>query len=118
MDELNYFVHDQGIPQPLAIRLRAFFRNTQHMLRARRYDELLSKMSTSLWAETSYLVARRSLQTVQYLADPSVEPEFLLASARRAQRTELWGALWGGAFGGALALVAPLWGARHLVRLG
>jgi len=81
MDELNFFLYDQGIPLALAVRLRAFFRNTQYMLRARRYEELLSKMSTSLWGETSYVVAKRSLHRVPYLADPRVEPEFLLAIA-------------------------------------
>ena len=48
MDELNFFVKDQGIPEELGVRLRAYFRNTLYLVRAKRYDQLLTKMSTRL----------------------------------------------------------------------
>ena len=83
MDELNYFAKDQGIPKDLAVRLRGFFRNSSHLIRAKKYDDLLSRMSTSLWGETSYAVAKRTLRTVYYLAHPDLEPEFLLSISIR-----------------------------------
>ena len=52
-------------------------------MRAQRNDQLLSRMSNSLWGETSYVVAKRSLQRIYYLAHPDVEPEFLLTIATR-----------------------------------
>jgi hypothetical protein len=81
MDQLNYFVGDQGVPDDLAIRLRGFFRNSQHLIRSWRNDSLLSKLSKSLWGETSHFVAKRSLSQVAYLCDPDLEPDFLLAVA-------------------------------------
>ena len=42
-------------------------------------------MSSSLWGETSYLLARKALSKVPYLCNPSIEPEFLLAIAIKLQ---------------------------------
>ena len=36
MDELNYFCRAERIPPSLAVRLRAYTQNTQHLLRSRR----------------------------------------------------------------------------------
>ena len=69
----------ERMPGELRIRLRAFFRNSRHLIRAKKQDAILSKMSTSLWGETSYFVAKRSLSQVPYLSGGDVEPEFLLS---------------------------------------
>ena len=70
----------ESMPSELRVRLRGFFRNSRHMIHIGKQDAILRKMSTSLWGETCYLVAKRSLSQVPYLvASPDVEPEFLLA---------------------------------------
>jgi hypothetical protein len=86
MDQLNSFVDEQGIPLELASRLRAFFRNSRHLILTRQYDSLLRRMSTSLWGETSYILAKRSFAQVPYLSDTRVEPEYLLAVAVKFKR--------------------------------
>ena len=43
MDELNFFARDQRLPNELQVKLRSYFRNTLHMIRARRYESLLQK---------------------------------------------------------------------------
>ena len=48
MDELNLFCRDQNIPQDLTVKLRGYFRNTIHLIRSKRYEVLLQKMSTRL----------------------------------------------------------------------
>ena len=77
MDELNFFVYDQGMPTDLSVKLRTYFRNTLHLHRARRYERLLLEMSTRLRGDASYNMAKRSLRAVSYLSDPDLEPEFL-----------------------------------------
>ena len=47
LDELNYFCSDQSMPNELTVKLRGYFRNTIHLTRARRYEALLPKMSTT-----------------------------------------------------------------------
>ena len=53
MDELNYFCNDKKIHQDLAVRLRTYFSQTQHLLRAKRYDTLMDKMSNRLRGDTA-----------------------------------------------------------------
>ena len=77
MDELNIFVDDQGMPLDLAVKLRSYFRNTLHLVRAKRYEHLLLEMSTKLRGDASYMMAKRQLASVPYLHENSVEPEFL-----------------------------------------
>ena len=83
MDELNFFVKDQGIPDELGIRLRAYFRNTLYLVRAKRYDQLLTKMSTRLRGDSSFQLASRRMRQVPYFAHPDLEPEFLCHLATR-----------------------------------
>ena len=63
--QLNCFIAEQGVPIDLAMRLRRFFRNSRYLIRAKRYDQLRHQMSSSLWGETSYLLARKSLSKVR-----------------------------------------------------
>ena len=44
MDELNFYVSDQRVPEHLSIKLRQYFRNTLYLVRAKRYEALLGKM--------------------------------------------------------------------------
>ena len=83
MDELNFFVKDQGIPEELGVRLRAYFRNTLYLVRAKRYDQLLTKMSTRLRGDSSFQLASRRMRQVPYFAHPDLEPEFLCHLATR-----------------------------------
>ena len=77
MDELNYFCNDKKIHQDLAVRLRTYFSQTQHLLRAKRYDTLMDKMSNRLRGDTALVVAKKVLGRVYYFGDPEIEPDFL-----------------------------------------
>lgn len=77
MDELNVFVKDHDMPQDLTVRLRSYFRNTMQLIRTRRYEQLLNKMSRRLRGDASYIVAKRAFKRISYLSHPSVEVEFL-----------------------------------------
>ena len=77
MDELNVFVKDHDLPQDLTVRLRSYFRNTMHLIRTRRYEQLLAKMSKRLRGDASLIVATRAFKRVSYLRHPDIEPEFL-----------------------------------------
>lgn len=81
LDELNYFVHDMNVPADLTVKLRQYFRNTMYLVRVRRYEALLSKMSTRLRGDTAYEMCRSRLRKVHYLVDPQVEPEFMCSLA-------------------------------------
>ena len=74
---LAQFVRDQGIPLELTLKLRAYFRNTLYLIRSRRYEHLLSKMSLRLRGDASLKVAERAFRKVNYLCHPDLEPEFL-----------------------------------------
>jgi len=78
MDELNYFCRDKGLPRDLTMRLRTYFGHTTHLLRAKRYDSLLDKMTARLRGDASLELARSALAKVSYF-EPLVEqePEFL-----------------------------------------
>ena len=75
MDELNVFVKDHDMPQELSVRLRQYFRNTMYLIRTRRYEQLLAKMSKRLRGDASLIVATRAFRRVWYLADPRLEAE-------------------------------------------
>lgn len=77
LDELNVFLREHEMPQDIRVRLRRYFRNTLPLIRLRRYDKLLSKMSTRLRGDTSLVVAKHSFRRVGYLSHPALEPEFL-----------------------------------------
>ena len=77
IDELNVFVRDHDMPQDLTVRLRSYFRNTMHLIRTRRYEQLLAKMSKRLRGDSSLVVATRAFKRVSYLSHPDLEPEFL-----------------------------------------
>ena len=48
MDELNYMVQDQGLPDDLATRLRSYWRAVQHLTRLQSYERLKGLMSIQL----------------------------------------------------------------------
>lgn len=77
LDELNVFLREHEMPQDIRVRLRGYFRNTLPIIRLRRYDALLSKMSTRLRGDTSLVVAKHTFKSVSYLSHPDLEPEFL-----------------------------------------
>lgn len=77
LDELNVFLREHEMPQDIRVRLRGYFRNTLPIIRLRRYDHLLSKMSTRLRGDASLVVARHTFRSVGYLSHPDLEPEFL-----------------------------------------
>ena len=81
MDELNYFVRDKNIPQHLTIKLRTFFQNTQHVIFARAYDDLLKKMSPLLRGEAALKVAAQSIGRLPYFNAHQVESGFLATAA-------------------------------------
>jgi hypothetical protein len=54
MDELNYMVEDQSIPQNLAVRVRNYWTETQHLLRLKDYDELCDRLSPKLQGEIAF----------------------------------------------------------------
>ena len=67
LDELNFFVKDQAIPQELTVKLRSYFRNTMYYVRVKRYEALLQKMSMRLRGDTAYEMCRVRLRQVPYL---------------------------------------------------
>ena len=77
LDELNYFVRDQQMPSDLKVKLRSYFRNTLHLMRARRYEQLLQKMSTRLRGDTAFRMSTRLFGQVPYLVHPDLEAEFM-----------------------------------------
>jgi hypothetical protein len=77
LDELNVFLREHEMPQDIRVRLRGYFRNTLPIIRLKRYDALLSKMSTRLRGDTSLVVAKHTFKSVGYLSHPDLEPEFL-----------------------------------------
>ena len=68
MDELNYFVRDQSMPAELTVKLRGYFRNTMHVIRSRRYEQLLQKMSSRLRGDAAYRMSGRIFAQVRALA--------------------------------------------------
>jgi len=81
IDALNYFCREQVLPSDLRVRLREYFRNTAHVIRAQRYDVLLDKMSVRLRGDTAFRMCEFRLRQVPYLMHPDVEPEFLCSLA-------------------------------------
>lgn len=77
LDELNYFVKDQAIPPELTVKLRSYFRNTMHLVRAKRYDQLLQKMSTRLRGDAAFRMSMNIFGNVPYLTNPELEAEFM-----------------------------------------
>lgn len=73
LDELNYFAREQGLPKELAVRLRAYFRNTIHSVRSRRYMVLLNKMSTRLRGDAAFHMCEFRLKAVPFLVHPDLE---------------------------------------------
>ena len=89
MDELNYFSRDKNLPMDLTIRLRTFFQNTQHVIFARQYDQLLHKMSPLLRGEAALKVAAQSIGKLPYFGQGQVESHFL-ASAALAMKVSIY----------------------------
>lgn len=85
MDELNYFARDKDLPQHLTVKLRTFFQNTQHVIFARSYDNLLMKMSPLLRGEAALRVAEQSICRLPYFALEQVESGFLATAALKLQ---------------------------------
>ena len=65
--ELAHFCRERRLPPPIARRLKAFFRHTQRLEAATRYDLLLSRMSAQLRADTASTMATTLLRSVPYL---------------------------------------------------
>jgi len=62
MDELNFYLKDQSMPEELAVKLRSYFRNTIYLVRVQRYESLLRKMSTRLRGDAAYEMCRMRLR--------------------------------------------------------
>lgn len=86
MDELNYFMRMNDMPQGIRERLREYFRMTQDYERQHAYDGLLHKMSIQLRGDTALQIGVKQLAAVWYfhpdpasenLAHHAVEKEFL-----------------------------------------
>ena len=92
----------QVIPSELSVKLRSYFRNTMHQIRAKRYESLLQKMSTRLRGDVSltgsnylpcvllltaggstpltqaaFRMCEYRLRSVPFLVSPDLEPEFM-----------------------------------------
>ena len=65
------------MPHELALKLRSHLRNTLHVLRSKRYNALLSRMSSRLRGDASYEMIRMRLRKVSYLVHPDLEQEFV-----------------------------------------
>ena len=65
------------MPTELTVKLRSYFRNTMHLIRSRRYEGLLQKMSTRLRGDAAYRMCEFRLRTVPFLVHPDLEPEFM-----------------------------------------
>ena len=83
MDELNLFVRDQGLSDELRVKLRAYFRNTIHYIRTKRYGSLLEQMSSQLRGHTAYEMCRTRMRKVPYLNHDEIEPEYMCELAVR-----------------------------------
>lgn len=81
LDELNFFLRDMSIPSDLTVKLRSYFRNTMYLVRVKRYESLLAKMSTRLRGDTAFEMCRKRLRKVDYLVHDELEPEFMCSLA-------------------------------------
>jgi len=77
MDEVNHFCKANAIPREFSVKLRSYFRNTIHLVRSRRYEGLLQKMSTRLRGDAAYKMCEFRMRSVHFLVDPDIEPEFM-----------------------------------------
>ena len=63
----------------------ADFRNTMYLVRAKRYDVLLQKMSTRLRGDAAYRMSMNIFGNVPYLIHPDLESEFMCNLAIRCK---------------------------------
>jgi len=77
LDQLNYFCKEHVAQAELSVRMRSYFRNTLHVIRSRRYESLLYKMSVRLRGDAAYRMCEFRLSTVPFLVDTNLEPEFM-----------------------------------------
>ena len=77
MDELNFFMRDQSLPNELRVDLRSYFRNTLYQIRAKKYEYLLGRMSMKLRGDAAYRMCEFRLRQVPYLVHPELEAEFM-----------------------------------------
>ena len=87
MDELNMFCRVQNMPPDLTVKLRSYFRNTIYLVRSRRYEGLLQKMSTRLRGDAAYRMCENRLRAVPFLVHPDLEPEFMCNLAIKYKTT-------------------------------
>ena len=84
MDELNYFMLDMNISQPMRVRAREYFRNTRDLRKKLSYADLLDRLSPTLRGEVVLQMSKKTLETVWYLR--SCEPAFLVELAVMMER--------------------------------
>ena len=68
--ELHQFCREKSLPSALSRRLQGFFRHSERLEAATRYDLLLSRMSGKLRADTAGAMAPKLLASVPYLYPP------------------------------------------------
>ena len=84
MDEVNGFCKEQCVPNELTVRLRSYFRELSHIVRARRHEALLTQMSTRLRGEAAIHMCAFRLHAVPFLIHDELEPEFMCDLAIRS----------------------------------
>ena len=80
--DLSHFIRARKLPAPLTRRLRGFFKHTQRLEAATRYDLLLTKMSGKLRSDTAGAMASGLLARVPYFMPPPPPPTGAAAAGR------------------------------------
>lgn len=78
MDQLNFFMSDKLLPQPLRVQLREYFNQTKHLMKAQKYGVLLDGMSMELKGKVAFELADQDLLNVWYFKD-DCDSNFLMA---------------------------------------
>eukprot|EP00966_Prymnesium_polylepis_P318180 7349520-Prymnesium_polylepis.1 len=79
MDDLNKLLRHQRVPQALRHRLREYFHQTHHLMRAHARQVLLSQMSPMLQGELALELNKKWLENVPFLWRS--EPQFVVQVA-------------------------------------
>ena len=84
MDELNFMIEDQGLPDELAARVRSYWRAVQHLTRLRAYEKLKGLMSPQLQGELAFHAGSERFASVYYLSALGDDVLSMLSAATSA----------------------------------
>eukprot|EP00614_Pseudopedinella_elastica_P024677 CAMPEP_0172644748 /NCGR_PEP_ID=MMETSP1068-20121228/239373_1 /TAXON_ID=35684 /ORGANISM="Pseudopedinella elastica, Strain CCMP716" /LENGTH=1322 /DNA_ID=CAMNT_0013458959 /DNA_START=70 /DNA_END=4040 /DNA_ORIENTATION=- len=87
MDELNYMIEDQSIPEELATKIRSYWRAVQHLKRLQAYEALKGHLSDQLQGELAYYTGSDRYSSVYYLSALGEDVLLMLANLCSRDKT-------------------------------